>query len=135
MRRGFYAAASAAGKYAGGTVRVDSHAWGEFERLDGFSQAWIAHEIFAGRSYPFLPFVESVETIVDIGANVGAAAVWFARCYPDAVVYALEPAAEPYAVLSRNAERWPTIRPFHIALSDRNEEAVLYTDVDSVLEA
>ena len=44
----------------------------------------IANDIFAGITYPIVPFVEGVKTIVDIGANVGAASIYFATAYPDA---------------------------------------------------
>ena len=38
----------------------------------------IANDIFAGTTYPNIPFVSGVKTILDIGANVGAASVYLA---------------------------------------------------------
>lgn len=45
-----------------------------------------------------------VPVIVDAGANVGAAALWFARRYPKAHIVAVEPESGNAAVLHRNAE-------------------------------
>src|SRR5207249_2965717 len=36
------------------SVSVDRFGWGEFERLDTLPQAWIARDILAGRTYPYL---------------------------------------------------------------------------------
>jgi len=50
----------------------------------------IANDIFAGTTYPNIPFVSGVKTILDIGANVGAASVYLAMSYPESRVYAFE---------------------------------------------
>lgn len=54
--------------------------------------------------------------IVDVGANVGLAAVWFASRFPNARVFALEPEPSNYAVLCRNAAPYPGIVPIQAAL-------------------
>ena len=56
----------------------------------------IAHDIFAGTTYPIVHFVSDVKTVLDIGANIGAASVYFAMHYPDAMIYAFEPASVPF---------------------------------------
>ena len=58
-------------------------------------------DIFAGTTYPTVPFVSGVKTVVDIGANVGAASVYFAMAYPDAQVYAFEPGSDPLSLLQK----------------------------------
>ncbi|MBG0775681.1 MAG: FkbM family methyltransferase [Desulfovibrionaceae bacterium] len=60
--------------------------------------------ILQGRTYPSVPFVDDVRTVLDVGANVGASAVYFAAKYPDATVHACEPASEPFALLRHNTE-------------------------------
>ena len=42
--------------------------------------------------------------IVDAGANVGAASLWFRRCYPRAILVAVEPEPGNAAMLRRNVE-------------------------------
>lgn len=54
--------------------------------------------------------------IVDAGAHIGMASVYFASRFPDATVIAIEPEQENFRVLCRNAEAWPNIHPVHAAL-------------------
>ncbi len=42
--------------------------------------------------------------IVDAGANIGASAVFFALSFPEALIVAVEPEPDNFAVLSRNVE-------------------------------
>ena len=47
--------------------------------------------------------------IIDAGANIGAAAIWFSARYPDAVIIAVEPELGNLDVLRRNAHERPNI--------------------------
>jgi FkbM family methyltransferase len=47
----------------------------------------------------------TLQTIVDIGANVGAATLWFAERSPHARIVAVEPASNAKRLLARNIER------------------------------
>jgi FkbM family methyltransferase len=49
-------------------------------------------------------------TIVDVGANYGEAALWFARAYPQACIIAIEPSSSNRKVLEKNrgAQAFPT---------------------------
>lgn len=76
----------------------------------------VANDIFAGVTYPHIPFVSDVETIVDIGANVGAASVYFALAYPDARVYAFEPGNRPSSLLEQNVETLRNVSVFPLGL-------------------
>lgn len=40
--------------------------------------------------------------IIDCGGNIGLSAIWFARHFPDAVIYVLEPESRNFEILSRN---------------------------------
>ena len=85
------------------------YAWGEdtyeFECAPNYGSKLMVDLILSGVTYPHLKFVDDVRVILDVGANVGAAATFFARSYPDAVVYAFEPGREPFAILAGNASR------------------------------
>lgn len=58
-----------------------------------------------------------VPVIIDAGANVGAASLWFARAYPRARVIAIEPDPANYAVLSRNVAGQANIVPVQAAIA------------------
>jgi FkbM family methyltransferase len=55
--------------------------------------------------------------IVDAGANIGAAAVWFALTYPKAKILAIEPDVSNYELLTRNAIAFPSIVPLNAAIA------------------
>ena len=63
--------------------------------------------------------------IVDAGANIGAAAVWFAGTFPGARVAAVEPAADNLRLLERNVAGLPGVRVFANALAAREGTLVL----------
>jgi FkbM family methyltransferase len=68
------------------------------------------------------PFELTPKVIVDAGANIGAASLYFLLKYPDAKVFAIEPDRSNFEVLSRNcagfdrivcieAGLWPSATP------------------------
>jgi len=76
-------------------------------------------EILLREEYAFnLPF--SPKTIVDAGANIGMASVYFAHRYPEAKVIAIEAEASNFAVLARNVQPYRAIVPVHAALWNRD---------------
>lgn len=56
--------------------------------------------------------------IIDGGANGGFSSAWFARRFPGAMIYALEPDAENFALLRRNTCHYSNVRPIQGALSN-----------------
>jgi len=72
-------------------------------------------------NYAFdLPF--SPKTIVDAGANIGMASIYFVHKYPEAKIIAIEPEASNFAMLARNVRPYPAIIPVHAALWNRDGE-------------
>jgi FkbM family methyltransferase len=63
-----------------------------------------------------LPLDSSPSVIVDAGAHIGLASIWFATKYPSASIIALEPEAGNYDTLVRNTASYPNIRPVRAAL-------------------
>ncbi len=64
---------------------------------------YVAQEILEGTAYPIPWPMSDVRVIVDIGANIGAASYYFSRLFPEAQVYAFEPALEAFDLLKINA--------------------------------
>lgn len=61
---------------------------------------------------------EGVRTIVDLGANVGIAAIYLADRYPLARVYAVEPAPANFALLKRNLSTIERTESLEACVSD-----------------
>jgi FkbM family methyltransferase len=68
--------------------------------------------------------------IIDCGANVGLSAIWFAKSFPAAEVYAVEPSPESFAVLQRNVRGYPLVRPLLGGIWDR-ETALAIVDANA----
>jgi FkbM family methyltransferase len=78
-------------------------------------------QILLWGQYAFdLPFVPKV--IVDAGANIGMASIYFANKYPGAKIIAIEPEASNFDLLARNSRPYPAIIPVHAALWNRDGE-------------
>lgn len=89
-------------------------------------------QVFRFREYSFthLPAVEARlrakydgllaagvrPAIVDAGANIGAASLWFAWQYPEARIAAIEPDAGNFDLLGRNTRHLPNVTPLLAAL-------------------
>lgn len=55
-------------------------------------------------------------TIVDAGANIGLASVYFASRYPEARILAIEPEAQNFELLLKNTAPYPNIQAVRAAL-------------------
>jgi FkbM family methyltransferase len=83
--------------------------------------------ILGGRDYPKLRLSEySPSTIIDVGANVGATALYFNAIYPDAMIHAYEPARENFEFLRANLQATVNVRVYPIGLSDAQQASKLY---------
>jgi len=114
------------------TIAGDDGAPIDFECADTMVSRWITGEILAGKTYPYLPFVDDVQVVFDVGANCGATTVHFARHYPDAAVHSFEPGSEPRAILERNASAYANVQVHPIGLHSVDRVVPLYKgDQDS----
>jgi FkbM family methyltransferase len=93
----------------------------------------VCSNILAGETYPQLPIDAEFATVLDVGANCGAASVYFARCYPDAIVHAVEPARAAFALLEGNTAQYSNIRIHHLGLHAADQVVPLFHgSIDSV---
>jgi FkbM family methyltransferase len=118
----------------GGTAhyRFNLKAIGPVMIRSGGSDAQVIRQIFRDRAYDLEragPAHERLEKryreilasgrkplIVDAGANIGAASLWFHRDFPEAEILAVEPDPANFALLRENVAALPTIRPLRAAL-------------------
>jgi FkbM family methyltransferase len=68
--------------------------------------------------------------IVDAGAHIGLAALWFAERFPRARIFAVEPAPENLELLRRNASLYPNVTPIDAAIWDRETRVDLVNTHD-----
>jgi FkbM family methyltransferase len=108
------------------TVRSDDGELVEFDCPDSIPSRWTCSSILQGHTYPFLPFVDDVQVVFDVGANCGAASVHFARHYPDAAVHAFEPGREARSYLRRNVASLPNVSVHPVGLYSTDRPALLF---------
>ena len=69
----------------------------------------------------------NINTIFDIGANVGEFSIEIADCFPNAQIYSFEPLKEEYAQLVQNLKfKLKNPHTFNIALGDFNGYSKIY---------
>lgn len=115
----------------GKPFRVSVPGAGEFELRPHSSDASTVRQVFRKREYdisgfPQWPDIErhyhallaagKTPLIVDAGANIGAASIWFAAAFPKAVVVAVEPDAANAAACRVNIAQHPSIRLVEAAI-------------------
>lgn len=79
------------------------------------SDLWTFDEIFGRREYE-VPLPPDTRTIIDAGANIGLASVYFAMRFPQARILALEPEPENFHWLCRNVAPFRGVVPVRAAL-------------------
>lgn len=77
-----------------------------------------------------LPLRHPPRVIVDAGANIGLASIYFANRYPEARILALEPEAANFALLQQNSIPYPQITPIQAALWHQVAELDLFNPSD-----
>ena len=101
---------------------------------DEGNAAWHIGNILAGRDYPLLDADYEPDCIVDIGANVGAAALYFASAYPWARFFCYEPSPSTFGYLERNVAAIPSVQTFNCGLGSAAAEAKLYLGSSQCLQ-
>lgn len=82
-------------------------------------------QVLVERHYEF-DKPESPRFIIDAGANIGLASVYFANRYPHAKIVSIEPEASNYEMLKKNTAAYPQITPLQATLWRENENLFLF---------
>ena len=96
-------------------------------RIDGLTfnvrpdtvDTWILHEVIAADYYAVRVIRErwdSLSTIIDVGAHIGAFTVWCKKLWPQAEIFAIEASPENFEILQLNAEHLHGVHLLHRAL-------------------
>jgi len=84
----------------------------------GTSDGFVFDQVFVDREYEI--DYPSPQRIVDAGANVGLATLWFANRHPNAEIIAIEPDAGNFVQLQRNVRGYPNVRCIQAGLWHRS---------------
>jgi FkbM family methyltransferase len=83
--------------------------------------------ILKGETYPKVAFINNAETVLDIGANIGASVIFFALNYPNARIVGVEPARKPFVLLRSNLMNFSTnVRICNIGLHNVTSKCSIY---------
>jgi FkbM family methyltransferase len=108
------------------TVALDEGPPLDFECADNAVSRRVCEDILKGKTYPYLPFVDDVRTVFDVGANCGATTIHFARHYPGAEVHAFEPGSVARSIAERNTAAFPNVQVHPIGLFSCDLRTPLY---------
>jgi FkbM family methyltransferase len=76
-------------------------------------------KVFVDREYGF-SVLSPPKIIIDAGANIGLASIYFANRFPEARIIAIEPEGENYALLVENLAPYPNVIPLQAAVWNKN---------------
>lgn len=88
----------------------------------------IVRAVLEGREYPALRLPDGPpHVILDIGANIGATAVYFRASYPSARIFCYEPSPENFVWLAANTRGLVGVEAFPYGLLDRETDCQLFS--------
>lgn len=87
-------------------------------------------EIFTYHEYDVALDYEP-QTIIDAGANVGLASIYFANRYPKATIVSVEPEQSNFEMLTQNVSKYTNIVPLKRAISDHSNHSINVIDEGS----
>jgi len=78
----------------------------------------VINAVFSGNEYPLNKITGYIKPaiIFDVGANVGATALYFASAYPEATVHSFEPCKDAYQLLETNCSAADNIKRYPFGL-------------------
>src|SRR5688572_3431408 len=102
----------------------------QFRCFDNPVGKGIVKDIMAGEVYRWPEGLANPAVILDVGANVGAAALWFSMNFPGAKIYCFEPSPVCTLVLEHNLRNVPTAAIEGYGLYDRDATLPLFRGRD-----
>jgi FkbM family methyltransferase len=84
----------------------------------------VYEQIFLKKEYEFI-LERLPKTIIDAGANIGLASIYFSNKYPEAKIIAIEPEENNFSLLRENVKPLNNVTVIHAALWDKNEDVNL----------
>ncbi len=91
------------------------------------SDAPIFRQVFLDREYDFKLGFEP-KSIIDAGANIGMAAIFFANRHPKSTIISIEPEHQNFGMLKENTAHYSNVISVQYALSNINDQQVSVAD-------
>jgi FkbM family methyltransferase len=89
---------------------------------DNYSDAAIFRQVFYEEQYKSERLSKiDASYIIDAGANIGLASIYFSHAFPKAKILALEPQKDNFDILEKNVQAYKNVTPVHAALWGSNE--------------
>lgn len=86
------------------------------------SDPFIFEQVFIEQQYKFDYGEQStIKWIIDAGANIGLAAIFFSEKFPHAKIISIEPDINNFELLKKNTLNYPNVHPVNAALWYQNE--------------
>jgi FkbM family methyltransferase len=82
-------------------------------------------EVFVDGEYRF-PYSENPRVIIDLGANVGDTAIFYALSFPEAKIYAVEPNPKVHQSLELNTKQFSNVTVCKCAIADSTGKMDLF---------
>ena len=95
-----------------------------FYPTDG-SDVGILRDIFLKKEYAHTNVKPHV--ILDLGSNVGVAAMYFAIMFPNASIFCFEPDPDNFLKLKKNTEQFDSVHIFNVAVSTHDGYVDFYS--------
>lgn len=133
------------GIYRKESYKVEIPGFGSILIRRGDSDYYTLTQTFRRREYSIIPPVQEridneyktilkngkTPVIIDAGANIGAATIWFRSIYPKSCVLAIEPDPENYRILNNNVIAYPSIKIIKAAVGSKPGFVSLITNKQS----
>lgn len=103
-------------------------------KINSLSDIFVFREIFINEDYNLKDILiekDNIETIFDVGANVGFSSLYFHSLFPRAKIYSFEPDPNTFEKLKQNVFDIKNIKIFNFAVSDTNGVVKFFSNVNS----
>jgi FkbM family methyltransferase len=88
----------------------------------GTSDRWVFNEVFVNEEYDLSFLGLNPKIIVDAGANIGLASIFFAHMYPKSRIFSVEPEESNFNMAVKNSLFYPNITVIKKALWNNSKE-------------
>lgn len=93
--------------------------YGQLTMRKNTSDESVFWQVFVDKEYDF-PFDIKPKLIIDGGANIGCATLWFKKKFPEATIIAVEPEESNFKILKENVGGIPAVKLVQAGIWNKN---------------